>query len=103
LSFDPEERNIDTLIGDLERVSDIEYVEKDYIKTLGYVGVASTNDPRASEQWYLNSISVENAWSMYNDMSDKITVSVNDTGIRYDHEDLAGNLKDLSTNCLSDT
>jgi len=103
LSFDPEEKNIDDVITDINKLSNVEYVEKDYLQTLSYSGVSVTNDTLASELWYLKSIDADSAWSLYDDTSDKTLVSVNDTGIRSTHPDLIDNLKDLSSVCLSDT
>ena len=102
LSFDKKIDNIDKVITDLKKSSNVEYVEKDYIRSISYTWV-TTNDPKSIEQWYLKSINSDDAWKLYNDIEDKTIVSVNDTWINYNHPDLQGNLKNLSSSCLSDT
>ncbi|MDD2871354.1 MAG: S8 family serine peptidase [Candidatus Gracilibacteria bacterium] len=102
LSFDENTSSIITVINELKKIPEVEYVEKDYIRNTSYTGV-TTNDTRSAEQWYLKSIQADDAWKIYNDTSDKITVSINDSGIDYTHPDLSPKLKDLSTNCKSDT
>lgn len=94
--------DLEQYVAELNKMPDIEYAELDYERHLFYTGVV-TNDTRSIEQWYLKSIAADEAWELYNDLENKITVAVNDTGISYNHSDLAGNLKNLSSSCLSDT
>ncbi|OQX86927.1 hypothetical protein B6D60_05090, partial [candidate division KSB1 bacterium 4484_87] len=49
------------------------------------------NDPRYSEQWYLQKIQIENAWQITTGDS-SVIVGVIDTGVDYLHEDLRNNL-----------
>jgi hypothetical protein len=56
----------------------VEYAEFDYKLDTLYTGV-ETNDTLSIDQWYLKSIQADDAWSMYGDLEDKITVSVNDS------------------------
>src|SRR5688572_26737283 len=49
------------------------------------------NDPRLNEQWALGKIGATNAWALTKG-SPNVVVAVLDTGIRYTHEDMAGNM-----------
>src|SRR5262249_120608 len=51
----------------------------------------SPNDPLFGQQWYLNKIGATNAWPSTTGSSN-IVVPVLDTGINYNHEDLAANI-----------
>jgi hypothetical protein len=81
---------------------EIDFVEKDYIREVFLTWVI-TNDPLSIEQWHHKMINNEEAWEIYNDLENKTIVSVIDTWIDYTHPDLVWNLKDLSSNCYSDT
>lgn len=49
------------------------------------------NDPQFGQQWALARIGATNAWALTTG-STNVVVAVLDTGVRYDHEDLAGNM-----------
>lgn len=100
--FNNKTKNIETLKNDLNNLSNVEYVEYDYLRDLNYTWV-DTNDTQSIDQWYLKSIQADEAWKIYNDNENKTIVSVNDTWLDYWHPDLSWNLKDLTINCLSDT
>ena len=51
------------------------------------------NDPRASTQWYLNSINAYDAWS-YAKCNHKVTVACMDLGFDLNHQDLKANMLD---------
>lgn len=60
-----------------------------------------TSDPRLSEQYYLASTRVRDAWD-YSKASNKVTVAVVDSGCNLDHPDLQGNLlSSLAWDCIS--
>ena len=48
----------------------------------------SENDPMRSQQWALDKVSFESAWSMTRGRG--VTVAVIDSGVEADHQDLAG-------------
>jgi len=96
-------KNVEELKNVLEKLPDVEYVDYDYKrKLLSYSGVI-TNDTYSINQWYLKSIQADDAWKIYNDNENYTLVSVNDSWVDYNHPDLITKMKDLSTNCISDT
>ena len=77
---------------DLSRLKDIlrslpfaSFVEEDALVQAYY----QPNDPRYSEQWHLPSISAPQAWDITIGSS-QVTIAVIDTGVDYNHPDLAG-------------
>lgn len=91
--------DVTAVIARLKATGLYEYVEPDYIKTIHVV----PDDPRFdSEQWSLNNtgqaggtpgadIRAIAAWEIQREAPD-VVVGVMDTGIRYTHEDLLGNI-----------
>lgn len=71
--------------GELERHSDVEYVEPDY--TAEAVGTA--NDPYLGSEWHLSKIQAPAAWDVSTGSS-SVVVAVIDTGVLASHPDLAG-------------
>jgi len=76
------------------RHPDVLAVEPNYVFSLR---VAETNagviptDPRFNEQWALGRIGATNAWALSTGSSN-VVVAVLDSGVRYNHEDLAANM-----------
>jgi serine protease len=85
----------DALAARLSKESDVEYAVPDRIKKIS----ALPNDPLLAFQWYLqtpdvtrlSAIDAVRAWDMSSG-SNKVVVAVVDTGVRFDHEDLAPRL-----------
>ncbi len=100
--FDNNLKDLNKVVSTLKNMNNVEYVEPDYVRSLSYTGVATT-DTYSNQQWYLDSIHASEAWNMYNDTENKTIVSVNDSWFDYTNSDLSGNLKDLSSNCNDDT
>ncbi len=72
------------LCKNLEKEKSVVWAEPDYYgKLAGFV----PNDPRYSEQWYLNNVGMENAWDLQNGASG-ILIAVIDNGITLDHPEL---------------
>jgi serine protease len=64
----------------------------DFAQTDALIQVAqTTNDAYASQQWALNAIGASTAWN-YTTGSKQIVVAVIDTGVNYNHADLAANI-----------
>lgn len=82
--------NIDPfyIVQKLNKVSDIEYAEPLYIRKV----IEIPSDPRINQQYYLNKIKVFEAWDLLPSDVDTIIVGIVDTGIDYDHPDLAQNI-----------
>ena len=60
-----------------------------------------SNDQYFSQQWGLNSINIDNAWSL--STGNNITVAVIDQGIDLSHPDLKANVHPLSYDCQTGT
>ena len=73
----------------LSKLKDVEWVEPYYI----YKTTLEPNDPRYQDgtQWYLDSISVSKAWDITTGSED-IIIAIIDTGVDWDHPDLAANI-----------
>jgi subtilisin family serine protease len=84
--------DLDTAIARLKRNREVEYAEPDYV----VFATTVPNDPLYSYQWGLENlqdtdIDAETAWTTSTGSSD-IVVGVIDTGIDYNHPDLAANI-----------
>lgn len=65
----------------------VEYAEPDYADRV----CVSPNDPGYSQQWGPSKIQAPQAWDVLNDAS-SVVVAVLDTGVDYNHADLAANI-----------
>ncbi len=85
----------DALAARLAKEADVEYAVPDRIKTVR----AAPNDPLFGNQWYLHAPDATQpaatnalaAWAI-TPGSSSVVVALVDTGVRYDHEDLAARL-----------
>ena len=103
------EEFIERLRGDPRVVSAM----PNYIMTLGSsvkavdndeeeIEVAEPDDPLYGEQWGLERINMPAVWAQTAEAeSEEVVVAVIDTGIIYDHEDLADNMYEFSADTLS--
>jgi hypothetical protein len=66
---------------------DVEYAEPNYLVEANY----TPSDPLFSQQWAHQNTEAELGWDIQRGEAD-ITIAVIDTGVAYDHEDLAGNM-----------
>ncbi len=75
----------------------VEMAEPDYLRRLAELP-NDTTDPRYSEQWHLAAINAPEAWQFLADNGTNpggrrdVVVAVIDTGVDYNHPDLAGNM-----------
>ena len=61
----------------------------------------ATNDPYRANQYYLDITSIGAAWNLTT--GDRFTVAVEDSGVRFDHPDLAGRLRTDGFNFVADS
>jgi len=82
--FDPQD-----LAKKLSKSPEIEWAEPWYV----YEVSLSPNDPQFTDgtQWYLNKISAEQAWELSTG-SGEIVIAIDDTGVDWNHPDLAANI-----------
>jgi hypothetical protein len=79
------------LASKLKNLPDVEYAEPLYYRTL----TDAPNDPFTSSQQYLRIIRAFEAWDVVRlqvDTSQRIIVGIVDSGVDYNHEDLAANI-----------
>ena len=86
LSF-PEDADVISIAREYERDPNIEYIEPNYVFHTSVV----PNDPEYSKQWAHQVIESEAAWDMETGSPD-VTIAVVDTGVDWDHPDLAANI-----------
>jgi subtilisin family serine protease len=100
----PEGVTISDAIRLYQNDPNVEYAEPNYIVRKASV----PNDPLFSSQWNMSAISAPKAWDTYTGRKDSssIIVAVLDTGIDYNHPDLAANLwtnpGEISSNGIDD-
>jgi subtilisin family serine protease len=90
------EKSTEELIEELKNDPSIEYVEPNYILTPAQL---NPNDPYFSEQWYLPKVEAPSAWESDPALTNTTIVAVIDSGVNYDHEDIALNMWDGSASC----
>jgi subtilisin family serine protease len=81
-------------LADYHRHPGVLAVEPNYVFRLALAGPGDSpvpNDPQFGQQWALSKIGATNAWALTTG-STNVVVAVLDTGVRYNHEDLAGNM-----------
>jgi subtilisin family serine protease len=83
----PDSVNVEKMIQEISRSSQVEAVEPNRVFHLHFV----PNDPLVRSQWALTKIQAFNAWDLQRGRSD-VLVAVIDSGIDYKHPDLAGNI-----------
>ena len=75
------------LLTILNEHENIEYAIENHI----YSVHEAPNDSLYNQQWYLDTVNIEEAWKQMQGIS-KIPVAIIDTGIDYDHEDLGAHI-----------
>ena len=81
-------KTADELITELKKDTRVLAVSKNYISKIANT---TPNDPKWSEQWGPKTINAPAAWDTTTGSND-VVVAVLDTGVIYDHEDLAANM-----------
>lgn len=99
VSADSPERAAE-IAAEIASLPDVAYVQPNFQYTLPEEGMeesssadslSATNDPYLSQQWYLDSVSLPNAWGRV--QSDQtVSVAVLDSQFNVNHEDLRGSL-----------
>jgi len=102
------DRDVETAISELEKDPAVEFAEPNYVRRIS----ATPNDTLFNLQWGLHNtgqtiqavsgtadadIDAPEAWDLESSGSEEIVVAVIDTGVRYTHEDLVGNMWDGSS------
>jgi len=99
-----EEANVEELIQNYESDLNIEYIEPNYIYQTSFI----PNDPRFYNQWVsFRDTQAELGWDIERG-DNEIIISVLDTGVDYNHEDLEANIwvnpgEDLNNNSIIDS
>lgn len=75
------------ILADAQKNPDVAYAEPDHI----YHVTGTPNDPDYSQQWDLPAIQMPQAWGLTTGSSSIVIASV-DTGVNYNHADLAGQI-----------
>jgi subtilisin family serine protease len=79
--------SVNEIVNKLRGDSSVEFAEPNYITKAFF----APNDPLYPQQWALSEISVEGAWDIWRG-NNTITIAIIDTGIDYNHPDLADNI-----------
>ena len=94
-------KNVEDAIAEYENNPDVLYAVPNYKINL----FTTPNDPSFSQQWALSLISAPQAWGKTTG-SNTVVIAVLDTGIDYNHPDLAANIwtntKEVTGNTLDD-
>ncbi len=91
---------IPSIVRALKSFNDVTEAEPVYERKLSITGplVSDLNDPKMTDQWHLGAAKVNEAWEYIETNSlpaggdDSIVVAVIDSGVDYDHPDLAANM-----------
>lgn len=86
--FSSEEKTADELISALKDTPEVIGVAKNYMRK----ALAEPNDPRWASQWGTKRIKAPEVWEAAATGSDAVYAAVLDTGVIYDHPDLAANI-----------
>jgi len=88
IQLDCESRqSLEEALAEYRSNPDVEYAELNYIVSANSI----PNDPLHSDQWSLDKIAAQGAWSIYTGSSQTV-VAVLDTGVDYNHRDLRDNM-----------
>ncbi|MFJ7745382.1 S8 family serine peptidase [Peribacillus sp. NPDC097295] len=93
--YDVKEEAADTAITQLEKMDNVEYVEKNV--TYKTAETMDVNDTYYKNQWNLSAIDAQGAWESVKDTSKLVKVAVLDTGVQGTHEDLTGRVLEGKT------
>ena len=83
----PTEQSLQEALEAYRNNPEVEYAELNYKASIE----SAPNDPLYSNQWSLSRINAPEAWDIYTGSS-KIIVAVLDTGVDYEHRDIANNM-----------
>jgi subtilisin family serine protease len=83
----PKNLNVNAALAELKNNPHIEIAEPNYISQ----ALWRPNDPRYAEQWAYNNTAAEAGWDITRGNAN-VVIAVIDTGVDYNHEDLAANI-----------
>ncbi|GIL16714.1 MAG: hypothetical protein BroJett040_04650 [Oligoflexia bacterium] len=99
--------NTYSLMG-LSPLENLQFEEETVWRTFQFetFRLSELNDPMANDQWALDTLRINEFWNKQSRGSDQVKVAVIDTGIDYEHEDLAANIgintKEIPNNKIDD-
>ncbi|WP_040373582.1 S8 family peptidase, partial [Peribacillus psychrosaccharolyticus] len=93
--YDVKEDTVDTTITEIEKMDNVEYVEKNV--TYKTAETIEPNDTYYKNQWNLPAIEAQEGWESIEDSSNLVKVAVLDTGVQDTHEDLTGRVLEGKT------
>lgn len=93
--YDVKEESLDTTITEIEKMENVEYVEKNV--TYKTAETIEPNDTYYKNQWNLPAIDAQGAWDSVEESSNLVKVAVLDTGVQDTHEDLTGRVLEGKT------
>ncbi len=79
------------LAKELSQYDEVEYAEPWFIYPVDNVTTCRPNDTNRSKQWALDKMSADSAYC-YASGSDTVVIGIIDTGVQWDHPDLAANI-----------
>lgn len=83
----PPSKTIEEMLEEYRKDPDVEYAEPNYIRK----AFRTPNDYVPANQWGIDQIQAPEAWDTETGKGD-VVIAILDTGVDYDHEDLAGNM-----------
>jgi flagellar hook assembly protein FlgD len=93
----PKGIDLNNVIRDLKKDTNIEFIEPNYIYSVEY----TPNDPNYNLQWSLPKMKVDKAWDISTNSNSR-TIAIVDTGVDSDHPDLASDIV-AGYNAITDT
>lgn len=79
-------QTVEQLVNYFSSLPEVEYAKPNYIRKA--MGV-TPNDPKFSDQWSLAKVKISDSWDLTKG-SDDVVVALVDSGLDYNHEDIAG-------------
>ena len=82
------DKNIEEAVNEIYNTGEVEYAQPKYIQQVSF----TPNDPSLGSQYYINKIQAPAGWDIQQGDTN-VVIGIVDSGIDWDHPDLAGNVK----------